>query len=110
MDYILPSLPSLPPLFFHYIICVIIALYLISIAILKFNYYYWYHQPLTFRFSVKRWYAARRPNTFTSTMNPLGVKNNEGYNAAVVYPFITNVNPENIQVYSSVRNTDNIPF
>jgi hypothetical protein len=43
-------------------------------------------------------------------MNPLGVKNNEGYNAAVVYPFITNVNPENIHVYSSVRNTDNIPF
>ena len=109
----LPSLPPLPPLFFHYVICVLCALYLISIAVLKFNYYYWYHQPLTFRFSVKRWYAARRPNTFTSTMNPLG--GGGGGHAAVVYPFITNVNYENVKVYSTTvasisRSPDIIPF
>ena len=81
----LPSLPSLPSFFFHYVLCVICALYLISIAVLKFNYYYWYHQPLTFRFSVRRFWAARRPNTFTSTMNQLN----------------TNVNYENVKVYST---------
>jgi len=96
----LPSLPSLPPLFFHYAICILCALYLITIAVLKFNYYYWYHQPLTFRFSVKRWYAARRPNTFTSTMNPLRDVGGVGH-AAVVYPFITNVNYDNVKVYST---------
>ena len=96
----LPSLPSLPPFFFHYVLCILCALYLISIAILKFNYYYWYHQPLTFRFSVKRWYAARRPNTFTSTMNPLRDGGDVGGGHAV-YPFITNVNYDNVKVYST---------
>ena len=102
----LPSLPSLPPFFFHYVICILCALYLIVIAVLKFKYYYWYHQPLTFRFSVKRWYAVRRPNTFTSTMNPLrdvvGVGSVSGRGLRdVVYPFITNVNYENVKVYST---------
>jgi hypothetical protein len=96
----LPSLPSFPPFFFHYVLCILCALYLIVIAVLKFKYYYWYHQPLTFRFSVWRLWAARRPNTFTSTMNPLrdvvGVDH-----AAVVYPFITNVNYDNVKVYST---------
>jgi len=100
----LPTLPPFPPFFFHYVLCILCALYLITIAVLKFKYYYWYHQPLTFRFSVKRWYAARRPNTFTSTMNPLGVGVGGGVgvdHAAVVYPFITNVNYENVKVYST---------
>ena len=100
----LPSLPPLPPFFFHYVICILCVVYLISIAVLKFKYYFWYHQPLTFRFSVKRWYAARQPGTFTSTMN--------------ASPSPTNVNYENVKVYSTVsvdrisRSSppDDIPF
>ena len=56
----------LPPFFFHYVICVICVIYLVCIAILKFKYYYWYNQPLVFRFSVRRLSAARQQNTFTS--------------------------------------------
>ena len=96
----LPSLPSFPPFFFHYAICILCALYLVVIAVLKFKYYYWYHQPLTFRFSVWRFWAARRPNTFTSTMNPLRDVVSVDH-AAVVYPFITNVNYDNVKVYST---------
>jgi len=96
----LPNLPSLPSLLFHYAICILCALYLVVIAVLKFKYYYWYHQPLTFRFSVWRFWAARRPNTFTSTMNPLRDVVSVDH-AAVVYPFITNVNYDNVKVYST---------
>ena len=98
-----PMLPTPPPFFFHYVLCILCALYLITIAVLKFNYYYWYHQPLTFRFSVWRFWAARRPNTFTSTMNLFGgVGDGHGNGTCdVVYPFITNVNYENIKVYST---------
>ena len=103
----LPSLPTLPPFFFHYVLCILCALYLIAVAVLKFNYYYWYHQPLTFRFSVKRWYAARRPNTFTSTMNPL--RDVVGGAAAAVYPFITNVNYDNVKVYSTASISRTLP-
>jgi hypothetical protein len=108
----LPSLPSLPPFFFHYVLCILCALYLIVIAVLKFKYYYWYHQPLTFRFSVWRFWAARRPNTFTSTMNPLGVGDGGGAvsGAAVVYPFITNVNYENVKVYSTASISRSLPW
>ena len=108
----LPSLPSLPSFFFHYVLCILCALYLIAVAVLKFKYYYWYQQPLTFRFSVRRFWAARRSNTFTSTMNPLGdvVGGSVGGAAAVVYPFITNVNYENVKVYSTASISRSLPW
>ena len=88
---------------FHYALCIICAVYLICIAVLKFNYYYWYNQPLTFRFSVWRLWAARRANTFTSVMNPLLGSGNEigRLPGVTVYPFITNVNYKNVDVYST---------
>ena len=88
---------------FHYALCIICAVYLICIAVLKFNYYYWYNQPLTFRFSVRRLWAARRLNTFTSVMNPLLDRGNETGRlpGVTVYPFITNVNYKNVDVYST---------
>ena len=105
LESLVSSLPSLPSLFFHYVLCIICAIYLISIAVLKFNYYYWYNQPLTFRFSVWRLWAARRLNTFTSVMNPLvrgnGIGNGIGRLGVTVYPFITNVNYKNVDVYST---------
>ena len=108
----LPSLPSLPSFFFHYVLCILCALYLIAVAVLKFKYYYWYQQPLTFRFSVRRFWAARRSNTFTSTMNPLGdvIGGSVGGAAAVVYPFITNVNYENVKVYSTAAISRSLPW
>ena len=88
---------------FHYALCIICAIYLISIAVLKFNYYYWYSQPLTFRFSVWRLWAARRLNTFTSVMNPLDRTSyvTGRLPGVTVYPFITNVNYKNVDVYST---------
>jgi len=98
---------------FHYALCIICAIYLICIAVLKFNYYYWYSQPLTFRFSVRRLWAVRRPNTFTSVMNPLGRGNETGRLPGVtIYPFITNVNYKNVDVYSTtaLNSHSDIPF
>ena len=88
---------------FHYALCIICAIYLICIAVLKFNYYYWYSQPLTFRFSVWRLWAARRANTFTSVMNPLDRTSyvTRRLPGVTVYPFITNVNYKNVDVYST---------
>jgi hypothetical protein len=82
---------SLPSFFFHYLICAICVTYLVCIAVLKFKYYYWYNQPLVFRFSVRRFGIARQNSTFTSIN--YSIKNGD------VFPLI--VDCENVKVYST---------
>lgn len=87
----LPSLPSLPSFFFHYLICAVCVIYLVCIAVLKFKYYYWYHQPLVFRFSMRRLFLPRQKNTFTGIN--YSVKNGD------VLPL--NLNCHDVKVYST---------
>ena len=74
------------------------------ICILKFNYFYWYSQPITFCFTLRRWYKEGRgkgmgDNWQTSIMNPLSL--GERYNNVVIYSFVHHVNHDDVIVYGN---------
>jgi hypothetical protein len=91
-----------PPFFFHYIIVILCLAFIMCVAVLKFKYLYWYSQPLTFRFTLRRFGGGERQHT--SIMNPLSL-GERCYNA-VVYPFLNYVNHADVRV-SSADATDN---
>lgn len=103
---------SVPPLFFHYIIVVFVVCVILCVCVLKFKYLYWYEQPLTFRFTVGRFFrgggggGAGRHRT--SIMNPLSL-GTRCYNA-VVYPFLHHVNHDTVQVYRGNDEDSPPPF
>ena len=99
---------GIPPFIFHYIIVFICAAFIVCVCILKFKYLYWYSQPLTFQFTIRRWGsrekgggggggAPDKGRWNTSIMNRLSLRE-RCYNA-VVYPFLHNVNHKSVQVY-----------
>lgn len=90
-----------PPFFFHYIILIVCVSFITCVCILKFNYLYWYSQPITFCFTLRRWYKEGRGpgNWQTSIMNPLSL--GERYNNAVIYSFVHHVNHDNVIVYGN---------
>ena len=97
---------GVPPFLFHYIIVVICAAFIVCVCILKFKYLYWYSQPLTFRFTIRRWGsrenmggggALDKGRWNTNIMNRLSL-GERCYNR-VVYPFLHNVNHTNVMVY-----------
>ena len=89
------------PFLFHYIIVFVCAAFIVCGCILKFKYLYWYSQPITFGFTIRRWFrgggggAAGRYNT--SVMNPLSLA--ERCNNATVYPFLHHVRHDIVRVY-----------
>ena len=90
-----------PPFFFHYIILIVCVSFITCVCILKFNYLFWYSQPITFCFTLRRWYKEGRGqgNWQTSIMNPLSL--GERYNNAVIYSFVHHVNHDNVTVYGN---------
>lgn len=96
----LPSSIEWPPFFFHYIIVCICVLYIICVCVLKFKYLFWYSQPITFQFTLRRFLrgnGAMSTSTSTSIMNPLSL--GERCNSAVVYPFLHYVDHKSVIVY-----------
>ena len=100
-----------PPFFFHYIIVILCLAFIICVAVLKFKYLYWYSQPLTFRFTLRRFGGGGGGGggewRHTSIMNPLSL-GERCYNA-VVYPFLNYVNHADVRVFdasSSAGSTD----
>ena len=95
----IPTLPrlTLPDFFFHYIIAILCAIFILCIGVLKFKYLYWYSQPITFRFTVRRFGGSGSWNT--SIMNPLSLA--ERCNNAIVYPFLHFVQHDLVRVYGS---------
>jgi hypothetical protein len=93
-----------PPFLFHYIIVIVCLIFIMCVGVLKFKYLYWYNQPITFRFTIRRWFrdggGATGRNRNTGIMNPLSLA--ERCNNAVVYPFLHFVSHENVRVYGSV--------
>jgi hypothetical protein len=103
---------AIPPLFFHYIIVVFVVGVILCVCVLKFKYLYWYEQPLTFRFTIRRFFrdgeggvGRRHPTTI---MNPLSL-GTRCYNA-VVYPFFHHVNHETVRVYRGNDEDSPPPF
>ena len=88
-----------PPFLFHYIIVFVCAAFITSVCILKFKYLYWYSQPITFWFTIRRWFrgddATGRWNN--TVMNPLSLA--ERCNNAIVYPFLHFVRHDIVRVY-----------
>ena len=90
------------PFLFHYIIVFVCAAFIVCGCILKFKYLYWYSQPITFGFTIRRWFrgggaggAAGRYNN--TVMNPLSLASR--CNNAIVYPFLHHVRHEFVRVY-----------
>ena len=96
-----------PPFFFHYIIVILCVAFIMCIAVLKFKYLYWYNQPLTFRFTLRRFGSAHGGGVGgrqTSIMNPLSL-GQRCYNA-VVYPFLNYVNHTDVKVADASDETE----
>ena len=91
----------IPPFLFHYIIIIVCMTFIMCVCVLKFKYLYWYSQPLTFCFTLRRF--DRRSGTDvrprTSIMNLLSL-GERCYNK-VVYPFFNNVNHTSVRVYAA---------
>jgi len=86
-----------PPFLFHYIILCVCISFILCVCVLKFKYLYWYNQPITFSFTIRRWYNQDQGQWQTSIMNPLSL--GERYNNSVIYPFMHFVNHNNVTVY-----------
>ncbi len=101
---------SIPPLFFHYIIVVFVIGVIVCVCVLKFKYLYWYEQPLTFQFTVRRFFrgGGGGGRHRTSIMNPLSL-GTRCYNA-VVYPFLHHVNHDTVRVYRGNDEDSPPPF
>ena len=92
------SASAIPPFFFHYIIVFFVVSIILCVCVLKFKYLYWYEQPLTFRFTIRRWARGNEGGRQrTSIMNPLSL-GTRCYNA-VVYPFLHHVSHDTVRVY-----------
>ena len=100
---------AIPPFFFHYIIVFWVAVVIVCLCVLKFKYFYWYEQPLTFRWSIRRFFRVRgsADRHATSIMNPLSL-GTRCY-TAVVYPFLHYVNHDTVRVFRAAHDED-IPF
>jgi uncharacterized membrane protein YgcG len=89
-----------PPFLFHYIIVFVCAVFITCVCILKFKYLYWYSQPITFRFTIRRFGSGGGGGGWnTSIMNPLSLA--ERCNNAIVYPFLHFVQHDLVRVYGS---------
>ena len=102
---------TIPPLFFHYIIVVFVIGVISLVCVLKFKYLYWYEQPLTFQFTVRRFFRSGSSGVGrhrTSIMNPLSL-GTRCYNA-VVYPFLHHVNHDTVRVYRGNDEDSPPPF
>ncbi len=102
----------IPPFLFHYIIVIVCVMFIMCVCVLKFKYLYWYSQPLTFRFTIRRFGGGGNRGSIegrprTSIMNPLSL-GERCYNA-VVYPFLNNVNHTTVRVYRG-GSDDDAPF
>jgi hypothetical protein len=87
-----------PPFLFHYIIVFVCATFITSVCILKFKYLYWYSQPITFWFTIGRWFRGGATGRWNNTvMNPLSLA--ERCNNAIVYPFLHFVRHDIVRVY-----------
>jgi hypothetical protein len=91
-----------PPFFFHYIIASICVFYVICVCILKFKYLFWYNQPITFQFTLRRFLRGNGCMN-TSIMYPLSL--GKRYNNAVVYPFLHFVDHKSVIVYGCSRSS-----
>lgn len=95
----------MPPFLLHYVILCSVVSFITAVCVLKFKYLYWYSQPVTFRWTGRRWFGGGGGHR-TTIMNPLSL--GEGCYNAVVYSFLNHVDHQRVQVY---RGTDeNIPF
>jgi len=99
---------AIPPFFVHYIILFFVVSIILCVCVLKFKYFYWYEQPITFRFTVRRWFTGGGGRPRTSIMNPLSL-GTRCYNA-VVYPFLHHVNHDTVQVYRGNDEDSPPPF
>ncbi len=86
---------------FHYIIVFVCATFITCVCVLKFKYLYWYSQPITFQFTMRRWFrsgsSSGADRLHTSIMNPLSLA--ERCNNAIVYPFLHFVRHDSVRVY-----------
>ena len=106
-DIIAAAEARIPPFFFHYIIVVVCVIFITCVAVMKFKYLYWYSQPLTFRFTLRRFWGGDRGGLrrqASSIMNPLSI-GNRCY-TAVVYPFLNHVNHANVTVVDATDDTE----
>lgn len=105
-DIIAAAASWIPPFFFHYIIVVVCVIFITCVAVMKFKYLYWYNQPLTFRFTLRRFGSGDRGGRrqASSIMNPLSL-GNRCY-TAVVYPFLNHVNHANVKVVDATDDTE----
>ena len=112
---------GVPPFLFHYIVIFICAAFIVCVCILKFKYLYWYSQPLTFRFTIRRWGSRENGGEVgggrraldngrwnTNIMNRLSL-GERCYNA-IVYPFLHNVNHTSVNVYGGDVGIGDAPF
>ena len=99
---------AIPPFFFHYIIVFLVVVVILCICVLKFKYLYWYDQPLTFRFTLRRFFGGGGGGGRhrTSIMNPLSL-GERCYNA-VVYSFLHHVNHDTVRVFRGID--EDVPF
>jgi hypothetical protein len=105
-DIIAAAASWIPPFFFHYIIVAVCVIFIMSVAVMKFKYLYWYNQPLTFRFTLRRFASGDRGGRrqASSIMNPLSLSNL--CYTAVVYPFLNYVNHANVKVVDASDDTE----
>ena len=90
-----------------YIILILCVLFITCVCVLKFSTYFWYHQPLTFRWTMSRFFGGGGGQN-TRVMNSLVSSGTRCYNA-VVYPFLHFVNHDCVRVYSD-GDGDAIPY
>jgi hypothetical protein len=104
----LPSSVEWPPFLFHYIIACVCVLYIICVCVLKFKYLFWYNQPITFQFTLRRFMHSGDGRTSTSTSTGTGTSTSimnrlslgERRNTlAIVYPFLHFVDHKSVIVY-----------
>jgi hypothetical protein len=86
-----------PPFFFHYILVFLCASFILCVCVLKLNYLFWYSQPITFWFTLKR-FVRGEGLAATQVMNPL-LQLGYRCHTAVVYPFLRFVSHDNVIVY-----------
>jgi hypothetical protein len=93
-------------------ILIICATLITFVCVMKFKYYFWYHQPLTFLWTIRRFFGGGGGGGGQNTriMNSLGTSGTRCYNA-VVYPFLHFVNHDDVRVYSdAAADADTVPY